>query len=69
MSMKARLEKLEGGDRDGRCVVIWKHHDETTESAMTRWKAANPNEPDPDKAGLRVYLIRWDAPSAEGVAA
>lgn len=69
MTIKARLEKLEGTHKGGPCVVIWQHHDETSASAMARWVSANPSQPSPDKAGSRVCLVRWAAPSAEGVAA
>jgi len=69
MTIKARLEKLEGTHEGCPFVMIWQHHDETSENAMARWATANPSQPSPDKAGSRVCLIRWAAPSAEGVAA
>ena len=69
MTIKGRLERLESAPEIRPPVLIWQHHDETAESAMKRWSAAKPSQPSPDKAGSRVYLIRWAAPSAEGVAA
>lgn len=69
MSIKGRLGKLESAKGNGRVVVIWKHQGETSESAMARWRVANPEQPDPSSAGLQVYLVRWAAPSPEGVAA
>lgn len=69
MTIRTRLERLESAPENRPPVLIWQHHDETAESAMTRWSAANPSRPSPDKAGSRVYLISWAAPSSEGVAA
>jgi hypothetical protein len=69
MAIKARLEKLENTHNCGPCVMVWQYHDETSERAMARWLTANPSQPSPDKAGSRICLIRWAAPSAEGVAA
>lgn len=69
MTIRGRLERLEVSRDVRSSVVIWQHHDETAESAMTRWATANPSQPSPNKVGSRVYLIRWAAPSAEEVAA
>lgn len=69
MSIKGRLDKLESAQGSGRIVVIWKHHDETSESAMARWRVANPEQPDPNSSGLQVCLVRWAAPSMNGATA
>lgn len=69
MTIRTRLERLEIAPEIRPPVLIWQHHDETAESAMARWAVANPSQPRPDKAGSCVCLIRWAAPSAEGVAA
>ena len=69
MTIRGRLERLESAPEIRPPVLIWQLHDETAESAMTRWVTANPGQPSPDKAASRVCLIRWAAPSVEGVAA
>jgi hypothetical protein len=60
MSIATRLDKLESGSRSGAPIIIWQHHDETSEVAVNRWKQANPGK-DPDATG-QVMLITWRAP-------
>ena len=69
MTIRGRLEKLEGAHKDGPCIVIWQHHEESTESAMTRWATVNCDSSKPDKAGARIYFVRWAAPSPQRVPA
>lgn len=69
MTIRGRLERLESAPEIRPLVLIWQLCGETAESAMTRWAVANPSQPSPDKVGARVCLIRWAAPSPEGVAA
>ena len=67
-SMLDRVAKIEGG----RCgvVVVWKHSDETEDSAIARWMAEHPDRPDPHTAALTVYLISWQREwAAEGAVA
>ena len=49
-SMLGRVAKMEGG-RHG-VVVVWKHSDETEDSAIARWMAEHPDRPDPHGAAL-----------------
>jgi len=69
MTIRGRLERLESAPEIRPPVLIWQLYGETPESAMTRWASANPSQPSPDLVGARVCLIRWAAPSSEGVAA
>ena len=67
-SMLGRVAKMEGGRRG--VVVVWKHSDETEDSAIARWMAEHPDRPDPHGAALTVYLISWQREwAAEGAVA
>lgn len=66
MTIKGRLEKLEGADKAGRCVVIWKRHNETSESAMARWRDANPGHPDSAAVINEIRHTIVDPPQRQG---
>lgn len=66
MSIKGRLGRLECASRDNRCVVIWKRHDETGESAMERWRAANPGHPDSAAVINEIRHEIVDPPQRQG---
>ena len=70
-NLNQRLAKVEHGRHQARgVVVVWKHSDESNDSAVARWMAEHPGKPDPRGAGLTVYLISWARETAtEGVAA
>ena len=62
-----RLAKVEDGRQAARgVVVVWKHSDETDDSAIARWMSEHPDRPDP-RTELTVYLISWQREwAAEG---
>lgn len=68
MTLRGRLERLEaasaekvakGEKRD--VIVLWRHHTESNETALARWRAENPGQ-DSDKADLKVMLVGWGDP-------
>ena len=58
-NLETRLDRLEATALG--VIVMWQHHTETDDQAMTRWKASHPSE-DPERPGLRVMLVRWADP-------
>jgi hypothetical protein len=59
-NLTQRLAKVEDGRQAARgFVVVWKHSDENSDSAITRWMAQHPDRPDPRTTALTVYLISW----------
>jgi hypothetical protein len=63
-----RLAKIEHARHSARGgVVVPKHSDESTDSAVARWLADHPGEPDPRTAPLTVYITKFGRP--EGLAA
>jgi hypothetical protein len=64
MSLDSRLTKIEHELTPTDIVVVWKDADESANSAVARWMADRPGEPDPRNNPRRmVYLISW-GPSA-----
>jgi hypothetical protein len=62
MSIATRLDKLESGSRSGAPIIIWQHHDETSEAAAERWKRENPGK-DIDTTNHKVVFVSWLPPS------
>lgn len=60
-SLAARVTKLEERTSSG-VIVMWRHHTETDDAAVARWKREYPGL-DPEAAGLRVMLIKWADPT------
>lgn len=60
-SLAARVTKLEERTSSG-VIVMWRHHTETDDAAVARWKRENPGQ-DPDATGLRVILVKWADPT------
>ena len=71
-NLTQRLAKVEDERQAARgVVVVWKHSDESSDSAVARWMAEHPDRPDPrTDAALVVYLISWQREwAAEGAIA
>ena len=67
-----RLAKVEDERQATRgVVVVWKHSDESSDSAVARWMAKHADRPDPrTDAAFVVYLISWQREwAAEGAIA
>jgi len=62
--LPARLAKLEAERRDGRVIVLWRHHTETDEQAKARWRTEHQGE-DLESAGLKVTIIGWADPEPD----
>ena len=60
-SLETRVRQIEKTTGAGRAVIVWVHHGETDDQAMTRWKAEHPGE-DLERPGLRVMLMGWGDP-------
>jgi hypothetical protein len=62
-TLDKRLAKIEHDRHSARgVVVVEKHSDETSESAVARWMADHPGKPDPRTAPLTVFVVKFATP-------
>ncbi|MBP6770442.1 MAG: hypothetical protein KA171_21885 [Reyranella sp.] len=55
MNLTSRVSKLEDATVGG-VTVMWRHHYETDEQAIDRWRVEHPGQVPDD---LKVILIKW----------
>jgi hypothetical protein len=61
-NLDKRLAKIEHELTPTDIVVVWKDADESADSAVARWMADRPGEPDPRNNPRRtVHLVSWEA--------
>jgi hypothetical protein len=54
-NLTQRLAKVEDGRQAARgVVVVWKHSDESSDSAIARWMTEHTDRPDPRTTALTV---------------
>lgn len=60
-NLEQRLSRLEvAGSTE--CVVMWRHHTETDEQAVSRWHADHPGQRIEGRAS-RVIIMQWSDPA------
>jgi hypothetical protein len=61
-NLDKRLAKIEDERTPPDVVVIWRDANESADSAVARWMADRPGEPDPRNNPRRtVHLVSWGA--------
>lgn len=63
MNLSNRLSKLEAATDGGGVTVMWRHHKETDDQAIARWRAEHPGQ-EPEE--LKVIIIEWSDPQPDG---
>lgn len=62
MSLSSRISKIEAASGGGGVTVMWRHHYETDDRAIARWRDEHPGQV-PD--ALKVILVKWADPEPD----